>query len=64
MRLALALVGHFIHSYPFNFLVAVPPDNIELPDMYDAIDNLENEPIDLNLKTIPPCILESESQLR
>ncbi|XP_057308593.1 uncharacterized protein LOC130646936 [Hydractinia symbiolongicarpus] len=40
----------------------VPPTNEDLPDLYEVMGSLDTDEIQLNLKTSPPSIMESDQQ--
>lgn len=40
----------------------VPATNDDLPDMYETLEGLDTDEIELNLKTSPPSILTNDQQ--
>ena len=56
------------HRYKLNiyFIIinyfTVPATNDDLPDMYETLEGLDTDEIDLNLKTSPPSILTNDQQ--
>ena len=47
------------HFLPFS----VPATNDDLPDMYETLQGLDTDEIELNMKTSPPSILNNEQQV-
>lgn len=44
------------------YLFIVPPTNEDLPDLYEVMGSLDTDEIQLNLKTSPPSIMDSDQQ--